>query len=506
MRLLFVILLGAILRFTNLDWDGGGRLHPDEALIVNGALSIQFFQNLFPGYHDYNGLSAYILRLFSPGIDNPIQLTLAGRFLSALLSTLTIPLVFFLGKKLWNKEVGMFTALLFTFTPLSVQLAHFYTTESILVFLFTLLLLSVVSFWQHPSMRLITAVGITSGLLLATKNTSYLFLPVPFLALSANKKIHPMRALVPFVIITTFVFFLTSPYSFLDVSGYIARSRYLSDVVNGNLLMDWTMQFQQTNGLFWIPGMLIGMGVIPLLGIVSALGLLINWRRINPITPPHILALWSLGFLVFLSMTYLKFIRYSAPLMPVLALLAAKLLYDLSKSKTGKIFLSAALPIQIVWAVMCFHIYLAPHPAHEAATWLADHVPAKSTILREEWNSIIHFDTTPLADRQYNLPMFNFYTLPDTQEKISKLTKLLITTDYIVLESPKIKNTILRQKNQYPRTSDTYKQLEMETLGFVRIAEFTSYPQLGPLVINDEAAEETWYAFDHPTVTIYQKK
>lgn len=506
MRLLFIVILGAIFRFTNLNWDGGGRLHPDEALIVNGALSIQFFQNLYPGYHDYSGLSAYILRLFSPGIDNLIQLTLAGRFLSALFSTLTIPLVFFLGKKLWNKEIGMLAALLLSFTPLSVQLAHFYTTESILVFLFTLLLLSVISFWQHPSTRLIAAVGITSGLLLATKNTSYLFLPIPFFALSMNKKIPMVRALLLFLIIAAFAFVLASPYSFLDISGYIARSRYLSDVVNGKLLMDWTMQFQQTSGIFWIRNMLVGIGVSALYGIISILATLLHWSKTKTATPAHIFAWWSLGFIIFLSVTYLKFIRYSAPLIPVFALFAGKLLYDLSTTRLGKILLSTTILVQIVWAVMCFHIYLMPHPARTAATWIAQHIPPKSTILREEWNSIIHFDVSPLADRRYSLPMFNFYTLPDTQEKTDRLTSLLATSDYIILESPKIKNTILRQKNQYPFAHVYYQQLEMETLGFIRVAQFSSHPQLGPLIINDEKTEETWYAFDHPTVTIYKKK
>ncbi len=299
-------------------------------------------------------------------------------------------------------------------------------------------------------------------------------------------------------------FFLASPYSFFDFSGYLARSRYLSDVVSGRLLMDWTMQFQQTNGLFWIRSLLVGMGASAIFGTVSILGLLLNWRKAKSITPAHIFALWSLGFLLFLSMTYLKFIRYSAPLIPILALFAAKFLWDMSKFRSGKILLSLAILAQIVWAVMCFHVYLTPHPARAAATWIAQHIPQKSTILREEWNSIIHFDTPPLIDKQYNLPMFNFYTLPDTQEKMDRLTNVLATSDYIVLESPKIKNTILRQKNQYPLTSTYYEQLEMEKLGFHQVAQFKSLPQLGPFAIDDQAAEETWYAFDHPTVTIYK--
>lgn len=506
MRLLFIIFLGAVLRFTNLNWDAGGRLHPDEALIVNGALSIQFFSQLFPGFHDYNGLSVYLLRLFSLGIDTPTQLTHIGRFLSALLSMLTIPLVFSLGKKLWNTNVGMLAALLFTFTPLSIQLAHFYTTESIIIFLFTWLLWSVVVFWQTPTFRAIIFMGITSGLLLATKNTAYLFLPIPIATLLTGKKHVRLFSVLSFALIVILVFFLTSPFSFLDLSGYLARSRYLSDVVSGNLLMDWTMQFQQTNGLFWIKNLAFGMGPISLIGVIGLIGALPLSKFRESLHPKTIFAIWSFGFLFFLSFTYLKFIRYSAPLIPLFALFAAKLLWDIQKSALGKILLSAAILAQIIWAAMFFHIYLVPHPALRAATWITQHIPAGSTILREEWNSIIHFDTGVLAGKQYSLPRFNLYTLPDTISKEKILIRKLASAQYITVESPKVRNTIRSHPHLYPYMNTYYKHVDSGALGFIKIAEFSSYPQLGPFTYKDESAEETWYAFDHPTVTIYGKK
>ena len=109
--------IGAVFRFTNLNWDMGGRLHPDEALIVNGALAIKFFSHVFPGFHDYNGLSVYLLKsasliastlLQSPYWSaTPEGVTLVGRFVSALLATASIPLIYTIAKRLWNKEIGM---------------------------------------------------------------------------------------------------------------------------------------------------------------------------------------------------------------------------------------------------------------------------------------------------------------------------------------------------------------------------------------------------------------
>ena len=143
---ILITILGGIFRFTNLNWDAGLRLHPDEALIINGAHAVRFFSHLFPGFFDYNGFSVYLVRATALAISwftnnpywsqNVIGMTMVGRFLSALLATLSIPLVYLLGKSLWNKTVGVLAAFFLACTPLAIQLAHFYTTESILVFFF----------------------------------------------------------------------------------------------------------------------------------------------------------------------------------------------------------------------------------------------------------------------------------------------------------------------------------------------------------------------------------
>ncbi len=49
-----------------------------------------------------------------------------------------------------------------------------------------------------------------------------------------------------------------------------------------------------------------------------------------------------------------------------------------------------------------------------------------------------------------------------------------------------------------------WKGLQDGTLGFKQVATFTSYPQLGPITLNDERTEETFTVFDHPTIRIYK--
>lgn len=513
--LLCIVICGFILRSTNLNWDAGNRIHPDEALIVNGALSIKFFSQLFSGFHDYNGLSVYILTIASLCVSyitgvlwwsvSPEGATLVGRAVSAITSTASIILVYMAGSRLWDKRIGLVAALLLAVTPLHIQLAHFYTTESLLIFFFLLLILGVISYFKSSTTRAIIQMGIPAGLLLATKNTSYFFLVLPIAALVLSKPIRwgMIRSLCIFGCVSILLFFFASPYSFIDWQGYLARSGYLKDVVSGRLLMDWTMQFQHTNGFFWLPTMALSFGPIALMGFIGSVGVALGRttaRRVD-----SILAWWSIGFFLFLAFTYLKFTRYLAPLLPVYALFGAKAIGDIYTSRLGRILSVVCILVQVLMGSMYASIYLTDHTSLQAADWIYRHIPNGSIIMTEEWNDIIRFDHPILATKHINQQKFNFYSLPDDSTKFDRLNALLSNTEYIILESPKVKNTILRQSSDYIYSSRWYTALEDGSLGFTHIKTFRSNPSIGPLSIPDEFTEETFTVFDHPTITIYKK-
>lgn len=494
--LIGIFAVGAMVRLINLNWDAGGRLHPDEALIVNGALSLRIPTQWNPFFHDYNGFSVYLLKVIAPFVSSPETLTIIGRFISALLSTVSVLLIYFLGKKWWNERVGTYAAILLATTPLFIQLAHFYTTESIMV----LLLLTMLLVAPSPM-----AMAVPMGLLLATKNTAYLILPIPtaLLATATFPRLNRTAlSIALFFLLGSIVFFLGSPYSFLDLPGYLERSRYLTGVVSGKLLMDWTMQFQDTTGWFWIPSLAYASGLTPFLGFIGIVAVLTARAKRN--RSRVIISLWSIGFLIFLGVTYLKFTRYAAPVLPLLLLFAAKTLTDLRN--TALRYPSFALIIlHVVYGLMFSSIYFVPHTSLAASRWIAKHIPKKSSILVEEWNSIIRFSRPELTEQAYRIASVNFYA-PESETKKKLLQATLNTSDYVILESPKVRRTIMRLREKYPYTATVYEQLDNGRLGFTEVARFTSYPRLGPFMINDEGAEETFTVFDHPTVTIYRKE
>jgi len=115
----------------------------------------------------------------------------------------------------------------------------------------------------------------------------------------------------------------------------------------------------------------------------------------------------------------------------------------------------------------------------------------------------------------------------DTLEKRSALFDWLDEADYIVLSSNRAYASIPRLPMRYPFTTAYYEALFDGSLGFELMAEFVSYPALGPCQFPDQEipygmptpqytnarscqipfppAEEAFSVYDHPTVLIFVK-
>ena len=107
------------------------------------------------------------------------------------------------------------------------------------------------------------------------------------------------------------------------------------------------------------------------------------------------------------------------------------------------------------------------------------------------------------------------YELPDDQNKITDQYHKLQRSDYIIIASNRLYTPLQRLNDCavfekcYPLTAQYYQDLFDGKLGFVKIAEFTSYPRikLGNfwITINDDDADESFTVYDHPKIMIFKK-
>lgn len=113
----------------------------------------------------------------------------------------------------------------------------------------------------------------------------------------------------------------------------------------------------------------------------------------------------------------------------------------------------------------------------------------------------------------------------DNADKLERFTSTLDLADYIFIPTNHQYGQITRLPERYPLTTVYYRELLgcpperviiecyrvaqpgmfEGNLGFELVTVFESYPTIGSIVINDQAAEEAFTFYDHPKVLIFKK-
>lgn len=236
--LIVILLVAAVLRLSNIDWDSYNHYHPDERYIAWVGTSIEWpedWSNAFepklstfnPFYWPvgasseglvleqdkprrfayghlpmYLGVAATHLAaeagntiaaflpqdwVFTSDILNGAKwiefrhITAVGRALTGLFDLATVGLVFFLGKWLFRPTVGLLAAALLAVNVMHIQLAHFFTVDPYLTFFVVLTLVLLVmalrpSAGSRQRTIVILLAGATVGLAVGSKFTGALLL------------------------------------------------------------------------------------------------------------------------------------------------------------------------------------------------------------------------------------------------------------------------------------------------------------------------------------------
>jgi YYY domain-containing protein len=150
---------------------------------------------------------------------------------------------------------------------------------------------------------------------------------------------------------------------------------------------------------------------------------------------------------------------------------------------------------------------------------------AENFTLETSWD-----DSLPLGVDGYNIGgIYSAFNLElygaDTPEKRDRMIEILDQSEYIIVPSNRGYDAMPRLVTRYPLTLRYYQLLfdcdcsgdEMEKwayalepyfsspLGFELIETFVSHPNIGPIQINDQNADESFTVYDHPKVFIFKK-
>ncbi|HMA36681.1 MAG TPA: glycosyltransferase family 39 protein, partial [Chloroflexia bacterium] len=248
-----VVLLGAAARCWNLDWDQGAySLHPDEWALNQVVRRLGpdgnphfFFYGSLPIYLDRG--TAWLLGWLT-GQDwlATERVALIGRAYSAVASTLLLPLVFLVGRRLWGTTAGLRAAAFTAAAALLIQAAHFGTVDTAVTLAGVALCWTALRIAEGGGRKFYLLGGMILGLAIATKLTAASF--VLFLVLAHFQRPPAERTPGPLLwsgIVALGTTLLAAPYYVLAWPELWAAIREQSRELGGGYTLAYTWQFRQ---------------------------------------------------------------------------------------------------------------------------------------------------------------------------------------------------------------------------------------------------------------------
>ncbi len=519
--LVLIVVLGGFLRFYGLDWGLPWRYHVDENAFINAAHAMgkaPHYNYLNPEWFYHPSLNIYLVCLLSwfysffgnltlPGVH------LLGRINSAFWGTLSIPMIFLLGCRLYGKAAGILAALFLSVTVIHVQMSHFFTPDVTLVFFVTAVMYFSAGLMRTGRLRDYLLAGAAAGVGMASKYWAPAVVPIltahiirlielKCFSWEENKKI------LLSLILAGLAFFIFSPYVILDAGSAVPKILWWAKKTTGAIPQIWAYHFEGTIPWLFLITDNIPWGLGLPLTVLSGIGfifLLIRHRKKD-----ILLAAWIIVNFSLIGSWYIKSIRYILPLVPFLLLAASGMIVAAFRRRYFRVAAIAALVFAFVWSgifsLAFIQIYGVAHSKTRASEWIYKNIPSGSHIAGNH--------PVPLGPRN-NLPdlfeekQMNFTYLFESDltpaEKESYLDEFLAESDYLVF-SDAIWNYFQNARPRHYPEKEFLNELFTGRTDFELIKRFKVYPKLGEWIISDDGAELSFHYFDHPGIYVFKKK
>lgn len=555
----WILIVGAILtlafglRTFGHSWDEGWYLHPDErfiAIVLTDRIhlpSLSEISSVFDPVHSplnprrddpsgrplsfaYGSLPLYVIGVVAwvagqvTGTDLKTyeHAWSVGRYGTALLDTGTILLAILYAQRTFGRLTAALTGVLLATSVILIQLAHFFTSDSWITFFAMASLVAALRLRETQARRWAIIAGMTVGAGLATK-VSVITLAVP-VAVALIPWTRPSRAWFESERITraafaaaaaVITFAVFEPYALWHPGPFITDALTQWKIVNGHTDVPFTRQFVGTvRGVYQIDN-LVRWGLGPVLGITVLIGFLAALPRVvrTRHTGEVLLLSWIIPYELVIGMAEAKFLRYLAPIVPALVILAAAWLVrllDRQPARSLRRFAAWGLICVVLvttfgWALAFESLYTRTNTRIAASEWIYRNIPPGSTLTAEYWDDALPLPLPGARPNLYETLSFDLYRDRDHEEAFSYIASVLQETDYIILSSNRLAASIPRLPWRYPVAIEYYRLLDAGQLGFQLVHHGLDYPRLGPLSFPDLSADESFRVYDHPEVRIYKK-
>ena len=499
-----ISIIGFLFRFYGINWDQGLLFHPDERqlLMISSQMNLS---NLDPGWYNYGTFPLYLLEFLSIGSQwNIYELRFPGRILSSIFDSSTIIICGLIGRKLYSNITGILASFFYSTCVLAIQTSHFFVVDTFLTFFTTLIILYCIKLNEKLTTNRIILVGILFGISLTIKISSALILGVILIVIILNfnsSKKSSIDLLKPYILIlfsSFFTFFILNPYSLINFSEFLLASKTQSEMGRGLIDFPYTRQYINTTPYIYHLSQLVKTSLGPISGLIGIFSILFAFKKleINSQRNLLILFLWFLIYFSFFGAIHTKFLRYMLPIIPIISIFSSYMIsYLILKSKKYKriyvgiviILLSGSLH----YTFSFMQIYSGDHEAIKAGEFIDTEFDEGSILLKEHWDEGLKTNTI------FTIKELNLYD-KDSASKVRSLANLLSSSDGIYLTSKRLISTIPRLEERYPLTTNYYRKLFSEDLGYELIrSNIISPSSLGFSYISDPFSRTKNIDFDN---------
>lgn len=447
--LVLILAVGGYLRLVGISWDENQHLHPDERFLtmVETHMSpvdsiAQYFNTDQSTLNPHNvGHSFYVYGDFpiiftryvaewtgQAGYDT---VNILGRQLSAVFDLLTLCMVFAIGKKAYDRRIGLLASAFYSMAVVPIQLSHFFAVDTFLCFFVSVAIYAAVSIyqlylensrvengetvaptstWLGIGYYLLFGAGL--GLAMACKVSAAplaVILPLAVMGwyakLDSREKSKWLGALFRNIalaaIFAFFLFRIFQPYAFagpgfFNISPnpkFVANLVELSGQTNGDADYPPALQWARRSKFFAFTNLTeYGTG-LPL-GILGWAGVLyMTYRMLRKDWAQHLpIWGWTVGYFTWQSLLWNPMMRYTYLIYPTFCLIAAWFIFQLWDHRKGTIgggqrikpvwsrITAVALGAIVlvgtgIWGYAFSRIYTRPVTRIAASRWIFQNIP-----------------------------------------------------------------------------------------------------------------------------------
>lgn len=411
-----------------------------------------------------------------------------GRGINVVFGSATIIITYFLGKKVFNKTIGLVAALFLAVLPIHVFFSHVIKTDAAATFFFLCSLYYSFDILNTGKRSAYIKAGLCAGLALGCRYPAGIILISIFTAHFLHRKggHKSVSSLLISCIVAGITFFLVSPYNILDWGEFTRQSKFLAITSSlDHTKYDWLLQhiinFTHPNELG------------PILTVLALAGIGLSFMKIKK-SDIVLLSAWLPTYLFFSAPKWLIAPpQYLLPMFPIWMLLGAYATVTLMPKvlhKTNILIIGVGLLALQPFLTAFFndHALSQKTAIQQAREWIETTIP-ETTVLLSNFAEAPQLTLTPAAYERWR-------TLVDQSNQ--RLWFGGVRRDFMPMNAPHDKSKLLDLRQTSITAGKQYelfffneylKEEEGKQRLFSYIKEYTPHYVIATFEMEDRLAE-----------------